>query len=205
MKIVLLFFCGILILILLLIFSKIKLNIKKIRITNIQEGIKQKGLDKEFEIYLELYLLGFIKIAKIRITRKLAKKFKVKEEFKSIKKDVKIAKEIKPLEIIKKLKIKTEKFRMYLALGTESVMLTINLITIISTICGIVFRNLDPKKTEYRVIPLYNFGNSIKFNLNCIISVKIVHIIYVIYILSKKRRNKNERASDRRTYDYSYE
>lgn len=66
-------------------------------------------------------------------------------------------------------------------------------------------RNVDPNKTEFRIIPLYNFGNSIKFNLNCIISVKIVHIIYVIYILLKTRRRKNERTSNRRSYDYSYE
>ena len=123
----------------------------------------------------------------------------------SIENDVKIVKSINHLEIIKRLKIRIEEFKMYLALGTESVMLTVNLIAIISAICGIAFRSLEPTKTEYRVIPLYNFGNSIKFNLNCIISVKIVHIIYVIYILSKKRRNKHERASDRRTYDYSYE
>lgn len=209
MKIVLLFFCGILILIsmvcLLLIFSKIKLNIKKISISNIKAGRKQKDLSKEFEIYLELYLLGFIKIARIKVNKKLAERFKVKQELESIQTDVKIVKSINHLEIIKKLKIRTEKFRMYLALGTESVMLTVNLIAIISAICGIAFRNLEPTKTEYRVIPLYNFGNSIKFNLNCIISVKIVHIIYVIYILSKKRRNKHERASDRGTYDYSYE
>jgi len=84
MKIVLLFFCGILIFIslagLLLIFSKIKLNIKKVSITNIEKGRKQKGLSKEFEIYLELYILGFIKIARIKLTKKLAEKFKVKEE-----------------------------------------------------------------------------------------------------------------------------
>lgn len=109
------------------------------------------------------------------------------------------------LEIIKKLKIKTEKLKLYLAIGTENVMLTVNLVTLISSIIGITFRNLEPEKTEYRIIPLYNFGNSIKFNLNCIISVKTVHIIYVIYILLRKRRNKNERASNRRSYDYSYE
>ena len=63
---------------------------------------------------------------------------------------------------------------------------------------------VNPKKKAFSVYPLYNFGNSIKINLNCIIKVKIVHIIYVIYILLR-RRNKNERASNRRAYDYSYE
>jgi len=70
---------------------------------------------------------------------------------------------------------------------------------------GIIFGITNPKKSEFIVKPLYNLGNSIKFNLNCIISVKVVHIIYVIYILLKKRRASNERASNRRSYDYSYE
>ena len=70
---------------------------------------------------------------------------------------------------------------------------------------GIVFSHTKSKKKKFTVLPLYNIGNVIKINLNCIIDVKIVHIIYVIYILFKKGRNVNERASDRRAYDYSYE
>lgn len=209
MKLVLLFFCGFIIsvigLFIIIILSKIKLNIKKCNITNIKEGRKKKGIDKEIAIYLEFFLLGFIKIGKIKITEKLLEKLKIKNDVKSIRKDVNVAKSINIIEIIKKLKIKPEKIKMYLAIGTENVMLTVNLVAIISSIIAIIFRGVNPKKTEYRIIPLYNYGNSIKFNLNCIISVKIVHIIYVIYILLKKRRSKNERTSNRRSYDYSYE
>lgn len=209
MKLVLLFFCGFIIsvigLFIIIILSTIKLNIKKCNITNIKEGRKKKGIDKEIAIYLEIFLLGFIKIGKIKITEKLLEKLKIKNDVKSIRKDVNVAKSINIIEIIKKLKIKPEKIKMYLAIGTENVMLTVNLVAIISSIIAIIFRGVNPKKTEYRIIPLYNYGNSIKFNLNCIISVKIVHIIYVIYILLKKRRSKNERTSNRRSYDYSYE
>ena len=114
-------------------------------------------------------------------------------------------KSINIIEIIKILKLKVEKLQLYLAFGTDILMLTIYLVPIISSILGILLRNANPNKTRYKVIPMYNFGNSIKFNLNCIIKVKIVHIIYVIYILFKKRRNHNERTSNRRAYDYSYE
>lgn len=54
-------------------------------------------------------------------------------------------------------------------------------------------------------MPMYRFGNSINLSLNCIINVKMVHIIYVIYILLKKGMIKNERTSNRGAYDYSYE
>ena len=57
--------------------SKIKLNIKKCNITNIKEGRKKKGIDKEIAIYLEFFLLGFIKIGKIKITEKLLEKLKI--------------------------------------------------------------------------------------------------------------------------------
>ena len=63
----------------------------------------------------------------------------------------------------------------------------------------------DYKKTNFKIIPLYKYGNAINFRLNCIINVKLVHIIHIIYILSKKGMIKNERASNRRSYDYSYE
>lgn len=134
MKVVLLFFCVIFFLLLVLVFSKMKLDIKKVKITNIRGGIKQKAVEKEFEIYLGLYILGFIRIIKIKLTNELIQKFKIKQDFKSIKKDVKMAQKVHPIEIIKRLKIKSEKLKMYLALGTENVMLTVNLIAIISSL-----------------------------------------------------------------------
>lgn len=134
MKIVLLFFCIIVILFVMILFSKIKLDIKKCKITNIVKGIKQKTVEKEFEIYLGFYLLGVIRIFRIKINKKLFEKLKIKEELKSVKKDVKIVQKVHLIEIIKSLKIELEKLKMYLALGTEDVMLTVSLITTISSL-----------------------------------------------------------------------
>lgn len=138
MKLVLLFFCGILIFIVILatlvIFSTIKLNVKKCYISNIENGRKKAKVDKDFDIYVEFYLLGIIKIFKIKITKKLLSKIKVKDEYKKIENDVKIIKSVHPLEITKKLKLKLEKVNIYLNFGTEDVMATVYLVAIISSI-----------------------------------------------------------------------
>ena len=75
MKGVLLFFCGILglmlLLLLLIISAKIKLNIQKFYISNIERDRRLRKINKEILMYLEIYLFGFIKIAKIRLTRQI--------------------------------------------------------------------------------------------------------------------------------------
>ena len=203
MKLVLLFFCGILgifiFIILLLLLSTIKLNISKLNI------VKFKKIKKDFEIYLELCLFGKIKYAKIKIDKKKIQKLKIKNSFKDIKKDAEILKNIKIGEIVKKLKVDIEKLNLSLELGTEEITLTVFLVTIISTLLGIALHNQNKENIDFNIVPLYQFGNSVNLKLNCIIDVKIVHIIYVIYILLKKGMIKNERTSNRRSYDYSYE
>ena len=209
MKIVLLFFCAILGIILfsfiLLILSSIRLNVVKAKIGNFENGIKKQKIEQEFIIYLELCLFNKIKIARIRLKKGLLYKIENKANMEEISKDAKILKKMKALGILRKLKIRVSKLELELKLGTEDVMLTVFLIAFLSSIFSILIRNYNYKKVHYNITPLYQFGNTIKFNLNCIIDVKVVHIIYVIYILLKKGMIKNERTSNRRSYDYSYE
>lgn len=63
------------------------------------------------------------------------------------------------------------------------------------------------KNYKYQINPIFQNKNLYKINLNCIIQLKMVHIINVIYIFSKKgRSDKNERTtSNRKSYGYSYE
>ena len=209
MKIVLLFFCGVLglllLIILLLIFSTIKLNVERLNISNYEKGFEKSKIAKEFKIFIELYLFGKIKIAKIRINKKILKKLNVENDLRDLKKDVQLIKKVNIFEIFKLLKIKLERLNLKAEIGTEDVMITVFLVTFISTALGIICRNAEQNKVEFNIMPLYQFGNAINFRLNCIINVKIVHIIYVIYILLKKGMIKNERTSNRRSYDYSYE
>lgn len=204
MKLVLLFFCVIIILLLMLVFSTIKLNVKKFNIMNIKGTLKRET-GKEILIYAELYLLGVVKIARIKVTKNLLEKLRIRRDVKEIEKEVESFRFGHLIEVIKKFKLKLEKIDLNLKLGVDDVILTSYLVAFISSVIGILIGISEPKKQYFKVLPLYNFGNSIKINLNCIITVKIVHIIYVIYILLKKRRKDHERTSNRRPYDYSYE
>lgn len=125
-----------------------------------------------------------------------------------IKKDEEILKQ--NIKEIKNLKINIKQFDFYLALGTENVIVTSILILLISTFLPFVLtktiKKYENNKFKYKIIPIYKNENIFKMVLNCIINVKMVHIIHVTYNVLKKRRvYKNERTSDRRSYDNSYE
>lgn len=128
MKLVLLVFCGalifIILLLILIIFSSIGLNIKECHISNFTNNIKEKKLKKEFNIYLEFYLLGIIKIAKIRLTKEILAKIKNKQDAQKIKEETKIITKSNPIKLLKNLKIKVKRFYLDLELGTEDVMIT---------------------------------------------------------------------------------
>ena len=62
------------------------------------------------------------------------------------------------------------------------------------------------EKTNQMMNKCIQNKNIIKFELNGIFDIKMIHIISTICILKKKRRvYKNERTSNRRTYDDCYE
>ncbi len=115
---------------------------------------------------------------------------------------------IETLKIIKHLNLKIESLKLKINLGVEDAIITSYAIAAIASIISIILPHLvkkeDIKKIKYEVNPIYN---TLMFNLSLdsIISLKIVHIIYVIYNLVKKGRDNNERTSNRRAYAYSHE
>lgn len=209
MKIVLLFFCAILgimlLSIVLIAFSSIKLNIKKAKISNFENGIRKKKVEKEFLVYIELHLFGKIKIARIRLKEELLGKIKQQAEKEDISKDMKKLKEFNVKEILKKLKIEVEVLNLEAQIGIEDVILTSSAVTIMSAILGILLRNINHDNLYYNIMPVYQFGNIINTHFNCLISVKIIHIIQVGYIILKKQKTKKEQKQDTRKYDYSYQ
>ncbi len=95
-------------------------------------------------------------------------------------------------------------------LGTEDAIYTSILATLlsiaISSILPIIACPKKYKKIYYKINPSFLGRNVFYLNLKSIISVKMIHIISIIFIILRKRRGKkNERASDRRAYANSYE
>ncbi len=202
------FFAIIALIIAILLLSVLKIDIEKLVINNINHKIKFN-----LESNIQIWLLNRLKILNIKITDETLKKLNINEKMKQL--DIKKIEStmLSPKEtitLIKKLNIKLGKIDLKIALGTVNVILTSMLTVIISTILSFILaktvKEYKKSKYYYNIQPNYNGKNIVNLDLNCIIEFKIVHIIYIIYILIKRKRvDKNERASNRRTYDYSYE
>ena len=197
----LLFFLIILILfviILLIIFSEIKLIIDNLEITN----SNQKNIP-EYKCKIGLYFLGKIKLFSIKInnkkTKKILEKDFVKDKIEKIKiKNVNANKYNRKMtkiiikQIIKISKISKLNLKIYI--DTTNVIFTSYLVGIISSIIPNILRNsitsFNSKDYKFNILPLYKNQNYIYVNLNCIISIKIVHIISILKMLVLKN-NRN--------------
>ena len=96
--------------------------------------------------------------------------------------------------------------------GLLSPVTTAFLVLLISSTISIFLphfvKKLVPDNYKYNINPIYQNRNLYKIEFNCIIEIKMVHIINVIlYFMKKKgKSDKNERtASNRKSYGYSYE
>lgn len=181
---------------------------KKIRII----GLKLNK-DKQEKIKRKIQKLQNSKLIK-KLSKTSIKKIPLKLE-KKLEREI-LLNNIKPSKlakiIFKNLKIEILKFKMNLQIGLENVIITSSLITIISVIVPIILRLTNKyikniNNYRYEILPIYGNKNALKLDLNCIINLKLVHIINIIYIIvkMKRRSDKNERTSNRRSYDYCHE
>ncbi len=170
--------------------------------------------------YLRIKLLGKITWFKIEIDNKKINRIKASNIFKSkifdrvnkfekvqdiVLKNKKNIFKKENIKYIKELDIKLKKVNLYMELCSGSTAFTPFVVTTIASIFSIILaKNIEAyDRTEYNymITPKYEYKPSLKIKLNCIIDIKIVHIINVIYMLIKKRRVEyDERTSDRRTY-----
>lgn len=193
-----------------LLLSKLQIEIKNLKIGNKEEN---KGRIKDkYEVKITLYFLEKIPILWFRLNNKRIRKISnskqlEKIDLKAIEKNIKFNKET--LEIIKNIKIKISKLNLRIDLGTEDVIFTSYLIAFIASLIGLILPHIVQKNKinncKYIVNPIYQNRNIYHVNLDSIISIKIVHIIYSMLIFIKKGRDKHERTSNRRAYAYRYE
>lgn len=196
----------------LIITVKVEVKIQNIKYNS--EKVKGERLANNYQIIIKILTLEKIPIFRLKINKSKIEKINAKTHLKQkIKKEIQkqdIAKAIEMekkydlkkliLEVYKNIKLETENINLKIDIGTENVVLTSFIIPIISTILAFTV------KRNFEVQPIYQNKNIIKFELNGIFSVKMIHIIDTICILKKKRRvYKNERTSNRRTYDDCYE
>lgn len=191
----------------LVMLSTLKIQVQNLSLANIP--IKQKA---HYHITISLYLGKHIKWLWISLNQdkvqKLYNKIKLSQiNLKSIEKTI----QAEEFKILKEIQPKISSLKLKASIGVESPIITSFLVAILSSAISIalphVAKKIESKNYQYEITPIYENKNLYKINLNCIIELKMVHIINIIYILKKKGKSeKNERTtSNRKSYGYSYE
>lgn len=187
-----------------IICSSLRINIKELELVN----------TKIYKINLEFSLNLFNKVKWFKLTlnerriEKLRNNSKINKilnsrmlrKYKNIEKTVfRKRKEIS--KILKNLQI--EKINMYAKIDTENPCLTAYLIAFISSILAIALaRKISNPK--YKIEPIYRDKNYIYLSINCIIAIKLVHIININKkVKGKEVYQKHGRTSNRRAYAHS--
>ena len=192
---VLVFFIIFFLIIIGLVFSKIKINIKNITIIN---------KDKNFDIEIKIYLFGILKILKIKINSENMIILKSKIKLQKIKKKIlknfnvnkienSIFKRITFREL-KKLQLNVITLKIYLEYSTNNILLTTYSVPVISTIFGFLY-NLSIKKYDslnyyFKINPMYLNKKYFYIEGESIIEIKMVHIISIMYQLLRKGEKK---------------
>lgn len=195
-------------LVFLLLWSTIRIQVKDLEIGNLN-----KKEQSHYTIGIEFYFLDKFKFLKKEITaRQIRKNHWIKKlediPWKTLEKEEQLS--IKEgISLLKDLKMKITKFVLRVDIGTEDAILTSYLVAFIASMIGILLPHVVEEayfsKCTYIINPIYRDQNCYHIALDSIIRVKIVHIIYIIYILIQKGSKKNERTSNRRSYDHGNE
>lgn len=200
-------------LILLIVFSKIKFEIINFEFSSTHSSTHKKHINPNYKIILSWYILGKIPVIRIKLNENKIKKIKLKEKMVDI--DVKLWRARKKInkhffQIIKKLDFNIKKLNLKIDIGTENAVLTSILVPAISTIISLFLRKrIKTKEKQFFTIqPIFKNQNYLNMELSGIFEIKMNHIINIIYVLIKKEKEgvkEDERTSNRRPYDYSYE
>ena len=202
----------ILIILLMIITIKIKFEIQNLKISTNENP----HLNKKYQIKIIIYTFGIIPILKIKLNNKKIQKIinnqtikeKIKQqETKIIENKANIDKEV--ITSLKNIKTEIKEINLKIIIGTENASLTAFTIPVISTFIAVFLSKQIKKyndKQVFLVEPVYLDKNLLNIEISSIFQIKMIHIINTICIVKKKRKgDKNERTSNRRTYDYGYE
>lgn len=196
--------CILIFLVLLITFSTIRIQVENFETSNIENMKKPKN----YKIKIALYLFNKIKWIWISLDDKKIQKISQKSKWNEV--DIKKYVDVKDIKLVKKLSPKISFLNLKVKLGTFDIVATTYLVAILSTFIAVLLpytiKKYKKENYYYEILPVYSDKNLYEIKLNCIIEEKMVHIISIVYALLKKRRvDKNERTSNRRSYAYGHE
>lgn len=205
-------FLLILLIILMIITIRLKIEFVNFKFTS----SCKEHLNKNYEIEVILYIFQKIPIIKMQINNKKIQNFinnkKIRKKIKQQQKKFfenrnDIDKEL--IKSLKNIKLEIKEMNLKVLIGTEDASITAFIIPVISTIIAMFLSTKVQKyndKQIFSITPIYINQNLINIEFSGIFQLKMIHIINTICILGKKRKgDKYERTSNRRTYDYGYE
>ena len=166
-----------------------------------------KKTPDNFCIKVRLYIFNKLKFLEIKLDNKKLKKIYNKQKVEKIdtKKIVKNLSKSNKEKINLLKKINLQKLDLNLEIGTIDIMFTTLIIPIISSFLSCLLIKAGNRNCKYRIIPIYVEDFMYKIDLNCIFSLKMIHIINIMWLILRKRDDKNGRTSNRRFNAYSYE
>lgn len=196
--------CILIFLVLLITFSTIRIQVENFEASNIENMKKPKN----YKIKIALYLFNKIKWIWISLDDKKIQKISQKSKWNEV--DIKKYVDVKDIKLVKKLSPKISFLNLKVKLGTFDIVATTYLVAILSIFIAVLLpytiKKYKKENYYYEILPVYSDKNLYEIKLNCIIEEKMVHIISIVYALLKKRRvDKNERTSNRRSYAYGHE
>lgn len=199
---ILIIFSIIFLLLLILMSINVKIQIKNLKI--VMPKINGKYSNKESRIMLKVYILKRIKIAEINLKKLNLKNDKFKNKIQNQIKQEKF--NINAINFLKDNNYIIEKMSLKIIIGTEDAAITAIGVGIIASLISIFFHNkiYDLNKQKYVVLPIYENKNILKIEFDGIFTFKIANIIGIAKYL-KRRVDKNDRTSNRRSHAYSNE
>ena len=197
-KIVCLFF---LFLIIGVLFSNFKINL-----INLEVDTKNKKKIR-YKLNFEIYLFYFIKLVIFSCNENninfFTRKLKYKKIVERLKIDNILNKQIENYFDFKDITINLEKINFDCKVGVGNSIITGYIVTALSIFVSFFINKsamkIDSKSHKFKILPIYLDDLILQLKLEGIISIKMIHILYVIR-KQKIRRKKNERTSNRRSY-----
>ena len=187
----------------------------QIRIQDIEFSLnkfQKKYFKPNYKISTVIYILDKIPIFKIVFNeKKLETNKKLKNKLNSLEQNFVTNKDnidVDILKFIKNIKYEIKQIKAYIELGTENATITAFLVPVIYIVFSYIYKKAEKNMNynQFYLKPIFVNRNILNFQFDGIFELKLIHIINTICRINKRKRvGKNERTSNRRTYDYSYE
>ncbi|MBR3002360.1 MAG: hypothetical protein IKF38_02180 [Clostridia bacterium] len=206
--------------IILLVTSKIRIEIENLKILSKTEDIlellikksnKQKNnlinpnyLNDKYTIKIKLQILSKLPIIWTNINKNKIQKMEKNEKIKRINENLKNTpknisfKQFK--QATNKINIDIKKFYLETEIGTENTILTTMIVPIISSFLAIIFtkKKVKQENQKYQIKPIYNSGNVLNIEFSGVVEIKIKD---VLKFLSEILKSSNYKPKEKNKYN----